>query len=155
VAVVSNSSPLIAFAAIEQLNLFPALFGSVLIPPVVALEIGPSIPTRPPWLRVERLRMQLPDAVLRRSLGDGEREALAMAVEIQAERILLDDRPARRVALELNLLVTGTAGVLLVAKRHGLIPRVRPCLDALIEKSFFIGSDLYDDVLHLAGEYEA
>lgn len=99
--------------------------------------------------------MQLPDAVLRRSLGDGEREALAMAVEIQAERILLDDRPARRVALELNLLVTGTAGVLLVAKRHGLIPRVRPCLDALIEKSFFIGSDLYDDVLHLAGEYEA
>jgi hypothetical protein len=62
--------------------------------------------------------MPLPQAVLRRSLGDGEREALALAVEIQAERILLDDRPARRVAQELQLLVTGTAGILLAAKRH-------------------------------------
>lgn len=88
--------------------------------------------------------MPLPEAVLRRSLGEGEREALALAVEIQAKRILLDDRPARRVALDLNLLVTGTAGVLLVAKRHQLVPRIRPYLDALIEESFFIGSDLYD-----------
>jgi predicted nucleic acid-binding protein len=106
VAVVSHSSPLIAFAAIEQLNLFPALFESVLIPPAVALEIAPSMPTLPTWLRVESLRMLLPEVVLRRSLGDGEREALALAVEIRAERILLDDPPARRVAFELSLLVT-------------------------------------------------
>ena len=154
-AVVSNSSPLIAFAAIQQLSLFPALFESVLIPPAVALEIAPSIPTLPSWLSVESLRMPLPEVVLRRSLGVGEREALALAVEIQAERILLDDRPARRVALELKLLVTGTAGILLVAKRHRLVPRIRPHLDALIETSFFIGSDVYDEILRLAGEYEA
>lgn len=151
-AVVSNSSPLIAFAAIEQLNLLPALFESVFIPPAVALEITPSISTPPTWVRVQSLRLPLPETVLRRSLGDGEREALALAVEIQAERILLDDRPARRVALELNLLITGTAGILLVAKRHGLVPRIRPYLDALVEKSFFIGSDVYDDLLRLAAE---
>jgi predicted nucleic acid-binding protein len=52
--------------------------------------------------------MPQPEAVLRRSIGEGEREALALAVEIQAERILLDDRPARRVALDLNLLVNGS-----------------------------------------------
>jgi hypothetical protein len=79
--------------------------------------------------------MPLPDAVLRRSFGVGEREALALAIEIQAERILLDDRPARRVALELKLLVTGTAGILLVAKRHALVRSIRPYLDSLIEKS--------------------
>ena len=151
-AVVSNSSPLIAFAAIEQLNLFPALFESVLIPPAVAREIARSIPTLPPWLRVEDLRMPLPQAVLLRSLGDGEREALALAVEIQAERILLDDRPARRVAQELELVVTGTAGILLAAKRHGLVPLIRPYLDVLMERSFFIGSELYDNLLRLAGE---
>jgi predicted nucleic acid-binding protein len=154
-AVVSNSSPLIAFAAIQQLSLFPALFESVLIPPAVALEIAPSIPTLPTWLRVESLRMPLPEVVLRRSFGVGEREALALAVEVQAERILLDDRPARRVALELKLLVTGTVGILLVAKRRRLVPLVRPYIDALIEKSFFIGSDVYDEILRLAGEYEA
>ena len=127
-AVVSNSSPLIAFAAIEQLNLLPALFESVFIPPAVALEIAPSISTLPTWLRVQSLRL------------------------LEAERILLDDRSARRVALELNLLITGTAGILLVAKRHGLVPRIRPYLDALVEKSFFIGSDVYDDLLRLAAE---
>lgn len=152
--VVSNSSPLIAFAAIGQLNLFPAVFQSIFIPPAVALEIAPSIPTLLPWLRIERLKQPLPAAVLRRSLGDGERETLALAVEIQAERVLLDDLPARRVARRLNLPVTGTAGVLLVAKRHGLMPRIRPHLDALVKESFFVGSELYDELLRLAGEQD-
>ena len=78
--------------------------------------------------------------MLRQSLGDGEREAVALALEIKAERILLDDRPARRVAQELGLVVTGTAGVLLAAKRHELIAHVRPFVDALVEKSFYIGT---------------
>jgi predicted nucleic acid-binding protein len=154
VAVVSNSSPLIAFAAIELLRLFPAIFEAVLIPPAVAQEIAPSIPTLPPWLRIERLKASLPEAVLRRAFGDGEREALALALEIKAERILVDDRPARRLAQELSLRVTGTAGILLVAKRHALIPAVRPYLDQLIQTSFFIGPDLYDDLLRRAGERE-
>ena len=93
--------------------------------------------------------------VLQRSLGAGEREALALAVEIRAERILLDDLPARGIARKLNLPVTGTAGVLLVAKRHSLIQRVRPYLDALINESFFIGPDLYEELLRLAGEDHA
>lgn len=154
-AVVSNSSPLIAFAAIEQLPLFSALFESILIPPAVAREIAPSIPTLPPWLRVQDLTMPLPPSVLRHSFGDGEQEALALAVEIQAERILLDDRPARRVAEELGLLVTGTAGILLVAKRRALLPRIRPALDALLRTSFFLSPQLYDELLRAAGEIDS
>lgn len=88
-----------------------------------AREIAPSIPTPPRCLRVEPLKARLPDRVLRPSLGDGEREALALALEIQADRILLDDRIARRAADELKLVVTGTVGVLLGAKRHGLTGR--------------------------------
>lgn len=99
--------------------------------------------------------MPLPQAVLRRSLGDGEREALALAVEIQAERILLDDRAARRVAQELQVLVTGTAGILLVAKRHALPPRIRPALDALVRTSFFLSPQLYDELLQAAGDVDS
>jgi predicted nucleic acid-binding protein len=130
---------LIAFAAIEQLNLLHALLSSIVIPPAVARE-KPSIATLPSWLRVAPLQSPLPEAVLRQSLGDGEREAVALALEIKAERILPDDRPARRVAQELGLVVTGTAGVLLAAKRHELIAHVRPFVDALVEKSFYIGT---------------
>ena len=93
--------------------------------------------------------------MLQRSLGAGEREALALAIEIRAERILLDDLPARGIARKLNLSVTGTAGVLLTAKRHALIPRVRPYLDALLKEFFFIGPELYDELVRLAGEADA
>lgn len=99
--------------------------------------------------------MPLPPAVLRRSLGEGEREALALTVEIQAGRILLGDRAARRVAQELQLLVTGTAGILLVAKRHALLSRIRPALDALVRTSFFLSPQLYDELLQVAGEIDS
>lgn len=115
--IVSNSSPLIALADIDQLNLLPDIFDSILIPPAVAAEIAPSIPDLPGWLHVQSLKQALPRPVL-------------------------------------NLSVTGTVGVLLVAKRHGLIPRVRPCLDALVTASFFVSTQLYDEVLRLAGEFD-
>jgi len=118
-------------------------------------EIAPSIPTLPRWLRVEPLKTPLPERVLRPSLGDGEREALALALEIQADRILLDDRIARRAADELGLVVTGTVGVLLAAKRHGSIHRVRPLVDLLVQKWFFVGPELYAEILRLAGEHDA
>ena len=153
--VVSNSSPLIAFAELEQLELFPSVFSSIVIPPAVAREIAPSILTLPRWLRVEPLKTPLPERVVRPSLGGGERETLAIALEIQADRILLDDRIARRAADELRLVVTGTVGVLLAAKRHGSIHRVRPLVDLLVQKSFFVGPELYAEILRLAGEQDA
>lgn len=152
--IVSNSSPLIAFAGIGQLDVLPAIFGAILIPPAVALEIAPSIPDLPTWLQVQSLKLAVPCQVLQRSLGPGEREALALAVEVQAARILLDDLPARRIARTLNVTVTGTVGVLLVAKRHGVIEHVRPSLDALMTEGFFVGAELYDEVLQLADEFD-
>ena len=103
-------------------------------------------------LRVQELNQPLPESVLRPSLADGEREALALALEIRAHRIILDDMPARRVARILGLSITGTAGVLVAAKHRGLISRVRPILEDLVNNSFFISPELYEKVLELAGE---
>jgi len=79
---------------------------------------------------------------------------LALAIEARADRILLDDLLARRIARTLDLSVIGTVGILLVAKRRAIISSVRPHLDALLRESFFMGPGLYDDVLRLAGELE-
>ena len=68
----------------------------------------------------------LPRVVMRRTLADGEREAIALAIELRADLIILDDLPARRVAKEAGLNVIGAVGVLLGAKRVGLIDRLRP-----------------------------
>ena len=93
--------------------------------------------------------------VLRRALADGEREAIALAVEMRADAIVLDDLPARRVAQAAGLNVVGTLGVLLWAKRMGLVERVRPDLDALVRTSFFLTPQLYDELLRAAGEIDS
>jgi ribosomal protein S18 acetylase RimI-like enzyme len=87
-------------------------------------------------------------------LGAGEREAIALALELGADAILLDDRPARRVAEAAGLNVVGTLGLLLEAKRVGLLASVRPELDKLLETSFFLSRQLYERLLEMAGESE-
>ena len=150
--VVSNSSPLIALAAIGRLDLAASLFHSVSIPPAVAAEIAPSIPNRPTWLQLRPLTGPLPSSVVRPALGHGEREAIALALELRPGHIVVDDLPARRLARALGLRVVGTLGILLVAKHRGLIDRVRPSLDDLVKNSFFVGPDLYEELLQLADE---
>ena len=90
--------------------------------------------------------------VIRPSLGHGEREALSLAAELDADWLILDDLAARRVARTLHLRVTGTLGVLLASKRRGFIPLVRPSLDRLIAQSFFLSPQLYAELIALAGE---
>jgi len=155
VAVVSNSSPLIALARIRRLDLLPGIFESVLIPPAVAREISPSIPVLPAWLRIQAASVLPPASLLRRRLGDGEWEALALAIELRADWIILDDLPARRAAEATGLNVIGTLGTLVAAKRAGLLKSIRPELDALVRTSFFISPQLYNELLQAVGEIDS
>ncbi len=90
--------------------------------------------------------------ILRASLGGGESEAISLALELSAQLIILDDRPARRLAKALGLPVIGTLGALLLAKQKGLLPAIKPEMDALVNFGFRISQDLYDRVLGDAGE---
>lgn len=150
--VVSNSSPLIALARIQRLALLQTMFESVLIPPAVAREIRPSVPAVRAWLQVQVPATPMPGHVSRRRLGDGELEAIALAIEFNADQIILDDRPARRLAEASGLNVIGTLGLLLGARRAGLIDRIRPELDSLLKTSFFLSPELYNELLRSAGE---
>lgn len=148
---VSNSSPLIALEKIHQMELLRDLFSTVTVPPAVALEIAPTVEL-PSWIQVYPLRSMVDSRTVRSSFGPGESEAISLSLELRPDRVILDDEPARRLAQKLGLNVIGTLGLLLSAKRHGLIPGLRPQLDALVATGFFIGPELYDQVLDLAGE---
>jgi predicted nucleic acid-binding protein len=152
VVVVSNSSPLIALARIQRLDLLPTIFQSILIPPAVAREIAPSISILPIWLRIQAPTSTPSASLQRRRLGDGEWEALALAIELNADWIILDDLAARRSAEATGLKVIGTLGTLVTAKRTGLVESIRPELDGLRATSFFLGPQLYDELLRAAGE---
>jgi predicted nucleic acid-binding protein len=149
--VVSNSSPLIALEQIGQLELLHSLFTEIVVPDQVAVETVASVQPRS-WIRKQSLSLPLLPAVQRPTLGPGEREAICLAVEVNARAILLDDDPARKLAVQLGLPVIGTAGVLVLAKERRLIPAVRPCLDALIENRFFLARAVYDLILTRVGE---
>jgi predicted nucleic acid-binding protein len=149
--VIVNSSPLIALEQIGHLDLLEKLFSTVLIPPAVARETAPRL-TLPVWASERSLTQPIGPQILRASLGPGESEALSLALEVGARWVILDDRPARRLAEALGLPGIGTLGVLLAAKRRGQLPAVRPCLEALTSHGFRIATDLYELILSDAGE---
>ncbi len=150
-AVVSDSGPLIAFERIQQLQLLPALFTRILIPPAVEKEVA-CLRKLPRWVLVQPLAQPPRLGRLGLSLGAGEREAIGLSLEIAASRLLVDDKAARRLAKSLQLPVIGTLGLLLAAKRRGFLPTVRPCLEALQDASFYLTPDLYARILADAGE---
>jgi uncharacterized protein len=152
VAAVCDASPLIALNQIAQTDLLFRVFEEVLIPPAVAREIQPSLPAAPPWIRVRPLNGPLHSSVVAASLGEGEEQAISLAVEIRADPIILDDGRARRVARGLGLHVVGTVGVLMAAKRRRLVRSVRPHLDRLLASGFRLSADWYERALAEAGE---
>ncbi len=85
-------------------------------------------------------------------MGAGEREAIALALAISADFVVLDDLSGRRVATSLGLDVTGSAGLLLRANDLGLIQSVRPDLDAMMAAGLYISTRLYHEILEAAGE---
>lgn len=128
--VVCDSSPLIALAQIDRLMLAQRLFGNLVIPPAVAREIAPTIP-RPPVCVVERsLTRPVDAAVAAAELGLGESEVLSVALELSASSVVLDELQGRRLARRLGVTTIGTLGLLLLAKRRGLLAAVRPEFEA-------------------------
>ena len=146
--VVTDTSCLIALDRIGHLGLLPALF-DVHAPPAVVAEFG----RRPAWLHVHPVQDVKRVTELLEVLDLGEAEAITLALALPGSELLIDEARGRKVALRLGLHIVGTAGVLLEAKRRGLVPAVRPLLDALVhEHSFRLSDHLYEQTLRQAGE---
>lgn len=145
--VVADSTCLIALERIGQIEILPALFESVLIPPAVAQEFGISLP----WLKVERLADQALAVALKMMIDDGEAEAIALS-QAQKCRIILDDRQARRVGQDMGLRVIGTVGILILAKQRGILSTVKPVLQNLDDTGFYISAALKAEALRLVAE---
>lgn len=146
---VTNSSCLIALEKIGHLDLLAKSFAKVAIPPAVQNEFSHEVG----WLVVKPVQNQAVVRTLRTQLDNGESEAIALAME-EGENVflVLDDKKARRIAKQLGLRVIGTIGLLLRAKKKGIISEIKPILDALQEVDFRIAQPLYDKALTLAKE---
>ncbi|MDX2217299.1 MAG: DUF3368 domain-containing protein [Oculatellaceae cyanobacterium bins.114] len=162
----SDTSPVANLIVIGYANLLPQLFETVVIPDVVYQELLANGENHPvtqavmtvDWLDVRSVSDQSLVTVLERdrSLDPGEANAIVLAIELKATQLLIDERLGRTEAKRQGLRITGVLGVLLAAKRRGLIPVIRPILDRLIDEANFRISDrLYNETLALAEEATA
>ena len=126
--VVADTSPLNYLVLIGQEKLLPVLFGEIAIPNAVALELlhpRASFAVRS-WMSAPPLWLTLYTSVPNShpelsGLDPGEREAIELAVSIGAELLLIDEVQGRQQAINLNLKIRGTLGVLEQASRLGIL----------------------------------
>ena len=157
--IVCNTSPLQYLHQLGLLHLLEALAGRVVVPSAVVHELAAGraqgvdlpIPEQLEWVAV-RTPLSAPVIPLVVDLGPGETEVLALALESGNAEVLLDDALARRVATMLGVRYRGTLGLLLDAKKAGLVAAVGPLLDRLKSLGFRLSRDTQCNVLELASE---
>jgi uncharacterized protein len=161
--VVSNTSPISNLAIVGRLNLLRSQFREIRIPIAVQFELdqvshGAALKEiqqafQDGWIKPQALREGKIARLLATTLDPGEAEAIALALELPADLILLDERDGRKAAERAGLRVAGVLGVLLRAKSEGQIERVRPEVEALRTRArFFVSARLQEEVLDAAGE---
>ena len=161
--VVSDTSPIQGLAAIEQMDLLRAQFGDILIPPAVLAELKVETGFRGVkairealkrgWLDVQAVQNVHLVRALGLELDQGESEAIALALEVNAPFVLLDEYDGRSKARALGLTTIGAVGILLRAKRDGNIQSLKEAMQALRrEAGFFITEELYQQILAQADE---
>jgi predicted nucleic acid-binding protein len=157
--VICNTSPIQYPHQLGLLDILPALAGRIFIPPAVRQEIatgrgvGVNLPDLEAldWLTI-RAPKTLSALGLITDLGPGETEVLALALESPDPVVILDDNLARRAAAVLEVRFTGTLGLLLDAKRAGLVSTVEPQLDRLQRLRFRLSAKAREVILRAAGE---
>lgn len=155
---VLNASPLIVLAAAGQEGLIRQLADEVFVPQLVASEIlaGPVDDrarvqvARGEWLL--RDAPKAPDELLAWDLGAGETAVMAYALANPGWTAILDDGAARRCARTLSIPVKGTLGIILLAKRRGLIGSASSVLWSLRLRGFRLDDRLIAAALRELGE---
>jgi uncharacterized protein len=156
--IVSDTSPISNLLQIGEIELLRLTFSRVIIPDAVYREICEVEANRVALIQLDWIeRMTVSDTTLRDRLlltvDPGEADAIALAVELSADYLLIDEAIGRSVARDLGLNITGLLGVLLRAKRDGHITQIKPYLDKLVnEVGFRLSAALIDDALYQAGE---
>jgi len=163
-AVVSDASVLICLGAVQQLQLLKEFYEEVYVPNAVWREVTAATGPRAGvtetlhahqqgWLKIQTPNNRHLVSSLQTSLGAGEAEAIALASELRASLLLIDESDGRKQARVLGLTVAGTVGVLLRAKQVGKLQQLKPVLDILVQRhNFRVARHLYEEVLRQVGE---
>ena len=146
------------FIKIGELDLLKNVFETIVIPRIVYEELcvidkQKKIIEQANWINVVDLKNLSLKTTLLLEVDKGEAEAIALAIELKADYLLIDEQAGRAVAERLGIKITGIIGILIQAKQKGLIEKVKPYLERLMnEASFRISPHLFKNVIALLNE---
>ena len=157
--IVSDTTTISNLFLINRLDILQQLYGHIILPTAVFLELekletmGVSIHKikNADWIEVKSVRN--PDIVLLLSevLDSGEAVAIALARELKADLLIIDELKGRNYAKKMNIAIIGLVGILLQAKEETLIPNVKDILDELRDTAgFWLNQNLYQKAIELA-----
>ena len=154
-----NASPLIFLARSHHLDLLQAFASEIWVPEPVAMEIlqrgQQDITARAieqtEWL-ITKPTTAIPTPITEWRLGAGESSVLALANEHPGTETIIDDLAGRNCAASLNIPVRGTLGVVLIAKKRGLIPKARPVIEDMMRTGLYLSRKVIDRALSRVGE---
>ncbi len=159
--VVADASPLIGLAAARAFHLLRALYGTLSITRLVKDEVTGhedrpgarelEAAMREGWIRVAPAP---PETWTFPALDPGEASTIALAREHAPALVLMDDALGREQAAALGIATLGVTGVLLAAKRAGLVKALRPLLDRLARRGFVLPASEIQAAMSAAGEHD-
>jgi len=156
--VIADTGPLLALSWIHRVGLLNHLFDRVVVPFEVWGELAhrPDAFEPPQVAALSYLEFAPPDFLVpaeAEALDPGERAVLALAVgHLPRATLLIDERRARKAAKELGLRVVGTLGVLVEAKRQGLLTAIGPLMEEMISNGIYFGPQLVERILAAVGD---
>jgi predicted nucleic acid-binding protein len=161
VIVVTDTSVVLNLCCLREEKLLADIFGTIIAPPAVAREFQrlANVDKRfsrlafPTFIRIVAPAGVIPSLSGNQKLHAGEIEALSLAIEQKADVVLMDESAGRSIAAGLGLPCIGILGILIQAKRSGLLPEIAPLLDKLqAEAGFWIAPSLRLRVLEMVDE---
>jgi predicted nucleic acid-binding protein len=147
--VIADASCFILLDKIDSFFLLQSLFKTIATSTEVAREFGKPLPE---WVQIKTVQDKNFQSALFLQVDAGEASAIALAAENQPSLLIIDDLKGRKLAQKLNLNVTGTLGLILTAKREGLIQNLKPIFEKIQTTNFRISATLLEDILKQAGE---
>lgn len=158
--VVSNTTPLISLMKIGKLDFLKDLFGEVWIPNEVFEEIQKGMdkefyedPSKIEWIKIKKVKDKKSLSYFI-DLDKGDAETIALAVENDADLVIIDEILGRYYAKHAGLKITGTIGLLIKAKQKGLVQQIKPMIAQLKEKGIWLSDSLVQQALKLSNEAE-
>lgn len=147
--IISDTSTLIIFQKIDEMNLLFSIYGELLTTSEVAYEFGDVLPD---WIKIEAAKDKKYQDFLSTQVDLGEASAIALATEFEDALLLLDDLKARKLAKRMGFKISGALGVIHKAKELLIIERVKPIINKLILTDFRISENIIKDFLKLNNE---